>query len=383
MRFPELRVLHWGPLLALSIITCITITTLHITLMWLPPLSSFSAALNHLVFLTLVGSTLYNFFCAMFIGPGYVPPGWQPDDFEGLNSLQYCTFCKGYKAPRAHHCRKCNRCVMKMDHHCPWINNCCGHKNHAKFTFFLLAAVCGCIHASILLCIGIYRAFHVNWYFLYGDRRNIVYLSLYPLIFSVFSMGLALGVIIAVGGLFYIQMKCIIKNETSIENWIVAKALGRYREEGDEFIYPYNLGWWRNIKQVLWDPPGNGIVWNIVDSCHQYTLTREQMIQKLDKRSRMKRYTIVQPYNGAWFPISKGLRTLCTPPCRDEPRIPLCVGDSVDVTRWQRNWLYGEKVQDFSASPDVVRVRGWFPRCCAVEFTSSDCEVAKVAKKTL
>lgn len=23
--------------------------------------------------------------------------------------LQYCEFCKGYKSPRAHHCRKCNR----------------------------------------------------------------------------------------------------------------------------------------------------------------------------------------------------------------------------------------------------------------------------------
>lgn len=23
-----------------------------------------------------------------------------------------------YKPPRAHHCRKCKKCVLKMDHHC-------------------------------------------------------------------------------------------------------------------------------------------------------------------------------------------------------------------------------------------------------------------------
>ena len=23
--------------------------------------------------------------------------------------LQYCNFCEGFKAPRSHHCRKCNR----------------------------------------------------------------------------------------------------------------------------------------------------------------------------------------------------------------------------------------------------------------------------------
>lgn len=49
---------------------------------------------------------------------------------------------------------------MKMDHHCPWINNCCGHYNHANFVTFLLFAVVGAIHSSILLCIGLFRAYY-------------------------------------------------------------------------------------------------------------------------------------------------------------------------------------------------------------------------------
>lgn len=48
------------------------------------------------------------------------------------------------------------RCVMKMDHHCPWINNCCGHTNHAYFTSFLLLAPLGCSHAAIIFIMTMY-----------------------------------------------------------------------------------------------------------------------------------------------------------------------------------------------------------------------------------
>lgn len=52
------------------------------------------------------------------------------------------------------------RCVMKMDHHCPWLNNCVGHFNHGYFIMFLLCAVCGCVQATTLLLITIYKFFN-------------------------------------------------------------------------------------------------------------------------------------------------------------------------------------------------------------------------------
>ena len=49
------------------------------------------------------------------------------------------------------------RCVTKMDHHCPWINSCVGHANHASFVRFLFFVPFGCIHGVILNANFIYR----------------------------------------------------------------------------------------------------------------------------------------------------------------------------------------------------------------------------------
>lgn len=74
------------------------------------------------------------------------------------------------------------------------------------------------------------------------------------------------------------QLKSILKNQTSIEMWIVEKAdYRRYCNlDEDDFVYPYDLGWRQNLLQVFSKrlvSKGDGITWPVLEGCDQYTLT--------------------------------------------------------------------------------------------------------------
>ena len=51
---------------------------------------------------------------------------------------RFCHHCVKFKPERTHHCRQCGVCVVKMDHHCPWVSNCIGLKNHKFFMNMLI-----------------------------------------------------------------------------------------------------------------------------------------------------------------------------------------------------------------------------------------------------
>jgi palmitoyltransferase len=47
----------------------------------------------------------------------------------------------------------CNKCVEKFDHHCVYINNCLGHRNHKYFILFLIC-ISLYILTSVSTCLG-------------------------------------------------------------------------------------------------------------------------------------------------------------------------------------------------------------------------------------
>lgn len=77
-------------------------------------------------------ATFFHFYMAVVTDPGGVEQISVEDaeDDAGRRLIpKTCRKCHMPKPRRTHHCSVCNRCIMKFDHHCPWIANCVGHRN--------------------------------------------------------------------------------------------------------------------------------------------------------------------------------------------------------------------------------------------------------------
>ncbi|VDM38839.1 unnamed protein product [Toxocara canis] len=361
------RLFHWGPLIAIAITLSVRFS------LPIPVCHENICAYK-------------NMGCSIFSMKGMKgEPVSQKRIFQEFEPhLQFCSICDGYKVPRSHHCTRCGRCVLKMDHHCrqfSWINNCVGHRNHAYFVRFLAAAVAGCIHGALIISLALYRAFFRMWYIRHGEFDGPeVILSIYTFITSVFAFGLALGVIVAVGFLLIVQLKSIWKNRTGIEDYIVDKA--NSYERAVEFFYPYDLGWKRNVREVLgtWNglPVGDGVWWPIRRPTTQFTFSEEQLMQKRIKRLNAREVRIIRRFEGTCLSaLLIGFRVFVCQPCTDERRIPIEVGEHWMVTRVNRHWFYGTKkeTEEWEPNGEVDHQahlkhshrspRGWFPRVCA------------------
>jgi len=134
--------------------------------------------LGVLFFHCCLAMVIYCYYFAWTIDPGAVPEQFRRNKETSQHSqnplesdtrpfverskegkLRFCTHCNSYKPDRAHHCRKCGRCVLKMDHHCPWTNSCVGFYNYKYLYLLLFWALVGITYVIIANFFDVYDTY--------------------------------------------------------------------------------------------------------------------------------------------------------------------------------------------------------------------------------
>lgn len=162
---------------------------------------------------------------SMITSPGYVPRSFKSGVVVHLAQNQsrdiYCDKCKNERPKRAHHCRICNKCTFKMDHHCPWVANCVGYYNQKSFYQFLFYATLGNLIGFFLLCVKMYYIdFSIKGNLPKGIKVNNPFQLLWYMaegINVVVGAACAIAMTFSIGLLFVKQTFMLANNQTTIE----------------------------------------------------------------------------------------------------------------------------------------------------------------------
>ena len=76
---------------------------------------------------------------------------------DAIDSTQLCPDCSTIRTSRSRHCSVCQHCIERFDHHCPWINNCVGVKNHNYFYLYILTQIIVVITVFSQAVVAMYR----------------------------------------------------------------------------------------------------------------------------------------------------------------------------------------------------------------------------------
>ncbi len=159
---------------------------------------------------------------------------------------RHCTSCQLFKPDRTHHCRICDRCILRMDHHCPWIANCVGYNNYKVFLLLLFYVIC-CLCFVLggmarRLAYAFRPVLNTNTFLLEDLPVCIVYL-------------LCLFLFIAVSMFFTFHVNLTLNNLTTIELREKKNSEDKYVVHRFKIAHAkFDNGWWANFYEVFGPP---------------------------------------------------------------------------------------------------------------------------------
>ena len=116
-----------------------------------------------------------------------------------LQQIETCNICQCYLPPRAHHCDKCNKCILRMDHHNIFLRVCIGYRNYKYFILLL---------------------YYLLW-FLFLLILDVIYK--HPTLFSHYKIISILFLIISLPEFFVVLVYCIVHTKRMIKNEVTLK----------------------------------------------------------------------------------------------------------------------------------------------------------------
>jgi len=167
----------------------------------------------------------------------WIPMGLQEMKKSGMR--RHCKWCGKYKPDRCHHCRVCKTCILKMDHHCPWIYNCVGFYNYKFFFLLLFYTVLDCFFIVFTMAESVKRCF---------DEPSTHFAIMF---FTLFGETLAFFLAVLATMFFGFHIWLMLKAMTTIE--FCEKSSPKKEGEGKsgQEQSMYDLGVIGNVRVIL------------------------------------------------------------------------------------------------------------------------------------
>lgn len=168
-------------------------------------------------------------------------PSYFMDSNPDIISPMECARCpeSPWKPLRTHHCQICKKCVLKMDHHCPWLTNCVGVRSFASFLLL-------CSYALIAFALYQKKAWRILYLYFYKveDVNKVAPEFFNGTKLAMFGVGFGLSLLfmlavlsLVVGNLLY-----AFGNTNTLEGSVVRLC-----------IFPDRFDFCLNLKENIYD----------------------------------------------------------------------------------------------------------------------------------